>query len=109
MRVPTERAMSATCQRFATTGLWYECVTSHWHQLRLHSRLHPYIHDASGQHDAPEQIAADKLPVFQLKDIDRMCGRVTRCSISCFVTAGLWSQSGYRGGRVSETKGNTLA
>jgi len=31
-------------------------------------------------------------------------GRVTRCSISSFVTTGLWSRSGYRGGRVSETK-----
>ena len=31
-------------------------------------------------------------------------GRVTRCSISSFVTAGLWPRSGYRGGRVSEAK-----
>jgi len=36
-------------------------------------------------------------------------GRVTRCSISSFVTAGLWPRSGYRDGRVSETKGNALA
>jgi len=36
-------------------------------------------------------------------------GRVTRCSISSFVTAGLWPRSGYQGGRVSETKGNALA
>ena len=30
-----------------------------------------------------------------------MCGRVTRCSITSFVTAGLRSRFGYRGGRVS--------
>jgi len=36
-------------------------------------------------------------------------GRVTRCSISSFETAGVWSLSGCRGGRVSETKGNALA
>jgi len=30
-----------------------------------------------------------------------MCGRVTRCLISNFVTAGLWPRSGYRGGCVS--------
>ena len=36
-------------------------------------------------------------------------GHVTRCSISSFVTGGLWSRSGYRGGRDSETKGNALA
>ena len=39
-------------------SLQHEFVTSHWHSLRLHSRLHPYIHDASGQRDAAEQIAA---------------------------------------------------
>jgi len=59
--------------------------------------------------DAAEEIAADRLPVFQRKDTDRICGRVTRCSISSFVTAGLWFRSGYRVGRVSETKGNALA
>ena len=48
------------------------------------------------------------LLVFQHKDTGRMCGRVTRCSIICFVTAGLWPQSGYRGGHVSETKGSAL-
>jgi len=37
------------------------------------------------------------------------CGRVTRCSISSFVTAGLRPRTGCRGGRVSETKGNALA
>jgi len=36
-------------------------------------------------------------------------GRVKRCSINSFVTAGLWSRSGYPGGCVSETKGNALA
>jgi len=36
-------------------------------------------------------------------------GRVTRCSISSFVTAGLWLRSGYRGGRDGETKSNALA
>ena len=41
------------------------------------------------------------------KKIGNAC--VTRCSISSFVTAGLWLRSGYRGGRVSETKGNALA
>ena len=41
------------------------------------------------------------------KKIGNQC--VTRCSISSFVTAGLWSRSGYRGGRVGETKGNALA
>jgi len=75
----------------------------------MHARLHPCIHDASGQRDAAEQIPADRLPVFQRKDTDRICGRVTRCSISGFVTAYLWPRSGYRGGRVSETKGNALA
>ena len=36
-------------------------------------------------------------------------GRVTQCSISSFETAGLWQRSGYRGGRLSETKVNALA
>jgi len=36
-------------------------------------------------------------------------GRVTRCSINSFATAGLWSRSGFRGGRVSETQSNALA
>jgi len=67
------------------------------------------IHDASGQRDAVKQIAADRLPVFQRKDTDRICGRVTRYSISNFVTAGLCPRSGYQGSRVSETKGNVLA
>ena len=35
-----------------------------------HTHLHPCIHDASGQRDAAEQIAADRLPVFQRKDTD---------------------------------------
>jgi len=52
-------------------------VTSHWYLLRLHSRLHPCIHDASGQ-DAAEQIAADRLPAFQRKDTDRICMVVLR-------------------------------
>jgi len=34
-------------------------------------------------------------------------GRVTRCSISGFVTAGMWPRSGT--GHVSETKGSALA
>ena len=67
------------------------------------------IHDASGQRDAVKQIVADRLPVFQRKKTDRICGRVARFSISSFVTTGLWPRSGYRGGRVSETKGNALA
>ena len=46
------------------TGLQYEFVTSHWHLLRMHARLHPCIYDASGQRDAAEHIAADRLPVF---------------------------------------------
>jgi len=33
----------------------YEFITSHWHLLRLHARLHPCIHDVSGQRDAAEQ------------------------------------------------------
>jgi len=36
-------------------------------------------------------------------------GRVTRCSISSFATAGLWRRSGNRDGDVSEIKGNALA
>jgi len=32
--------------------------------------------DASGQRDAAMQIAADRLPVFQRNDTDRICGRV---------------------------------
>jgi len=57
--------------------------------LRMHARLDPCIHDAAEQRDAAEQIAADRLTFFQLKDTDRICSRVTRCSISSFVTAGL--------------------
>jgi len=38
-----------------------EFVTSRWNLLRLQSRLHPCIHDATGQRDAAEQIAADRL------------------------------------------------
>jgi len=52
--------------------LQYGFVTSHWHLLRLHSRLHPCIHDTSGQRDAVEQIAGDRLPVFQRKNTDSM-------------------------------------
>jgi len=37
---------------------------SHWHSLRLHLRLHTCIHDASGQRDAAEQIAADRFTSF---------------------------------------------
>jgi len=33
----------------------------------------------------------------------------TSLPISSFVTAKLWPRSGYRGGRVSETKGDALA
>jgi len=73
-------------------SLQYQFVTSHWQQLRLHSRPHPCIHHASGQRDATEQVAADRLPVFQRKHTDRICSRV-----SSFVTAGLWSRCGYRG------------
>jgi len=72
------------------------------------ARLHPCIHDASGQRDAAEEIVAGRLAVFQRNDTNRICGRVTRCSISSFETAGLWPWSGYRGGRVSETKSNAL-
>jgi len=67
------------------------------------------IHDASGQRDAVKQIVADRLPVFQRKETDRICGRFTRFSISNSVTARLWPRSGCGGGRVSETKGNALA
>jgi len=65
-------------------SLQYQFVTWHWHQLRLHSRLQRCIHDASGQRDATEQVAADRLPVFQRNHTDRICSRV-----SSFVTAGL--------------------
>jgi len=85
-----------------TPGLQYEFVTSHWHLLRLHARIHPCDHDASGQRHAAEQIAADRLPVFQRNDTDRIC-------TSSFVTAGLWPRCGYRSSRVSETKDNALA
>ena len=50
------------------------CYVIYWHLLRLHSRLHPCIHDASGQRHAAEQIAADRLSVFQLKGTDRIGG-----------------------------------
>jgi len=40
--------------------------------MRLHSRVHTCIHDASGQRDAVEQIAADRLPIFQREDSDRI-------------------------------------
>ena len=33
------------------------------------------VHDSSGLRDAADQIATDRLPVFQSKDTDRMCGR----------------------------------
>jgi len=40
---------------------------------------------SSGQCDAAEQIAADRLPLFQHKDIDTLYGRrVTQCSISIY-------------------------
>ena len=67
------------------------------------------IHDASEQRDAAEQIAANRLPLFQREDTDGRCGRVTGYSITSFVTAGLWPRSGRRSGRISETKGNALA
>jgi len=54
------------------TGLQCEFVTSHWHLLRMHARLHPCVHDASGQRGEAEHIAADKLPVFQRKNTDRI-------------------------------------
>jgi len=34
---------------------------------------------------------------FQRNDTDGICGSATRCSITSFVTAVLWSRSGYRG------------
>ena len=70
----------------------------------MHSRLHPCIQDASGQRDAAEQIAADRLPVFQLRIPIEYGGRVTQCSISSLVTAGLCPRPAYRCGRVSDTK-----
>jgi len=74
------------------------------------SLLHPCIQDASGQGDAAEQIAADRLPQFSSVRIPvEYCSRVTRCLISSSVTTGLWSRSGYRRDRISETKGNALA
>jgi len=76
---------------------------------RSHARPHPWIRDVSGQHDATEQIAADRSPIFQRKDTDRICGRVTRCWISSFVTAGLWLRSGYRVVALVKQKGNVLA
>ena len=57
-----------------------------------------YRTHAASRRDAAEQIAADRLPVFQRKDTDRICGRVARCSVSSFVKAGLWSRSGNRVG-----------
>jgi len=63
----------------------------------------------SGQRNAAEQML---LPGYQFSNVKIPIeyGRcVTRCSISSFVTAGLWPRPGYRGGRVSETKGNALA
>ena len=72
------------------------------------SDAHARIHDASEQRYAAEQIAADRLPVFQRNHADRICGRVTGYSINSFVTAGLWPRSGHRGGRFSETKGNVF-
>jgi len=46
--------------------------------LRLHSRLHPCIHNASGQRDAAEQIPAGRLPVSRCKDTDRIMVVVLR-------------------------------
>ena len=54
------------------TGLQYEFVTSHWHLLRMHARLYPCIHDASGQRDAADQIPDDRLPVSQGKNTGRI-------------------------------------
>jgi len=65
----------------------------------MHARLQPCIHedhDDSGR-DAAEQIAADRLPIFQRKNTYRIWWL-------CY-----WLRSGYRVGRVSETKGNALA
>ena len=86
----------------------WEFITSHWHLLHLHSRLNPCIHDASGQRDAAEQIAADRLPVFQRKDADRIsqsCYAVLDQEFcNSWTVAAVWIP-----GRVSEIKVNALA
>jgi len=99
------------CKRLATPGVQYEFVTSHWHLLRLRSRLQ-YIPVSTMHQDNVMQLSRLLLTGYQFSSISvpiEFGGRVTRCSISSFVTAGLWPRSGYRDGRVSETKGNTLA
>jgi len=52
------------------------------------------------------------LTVYQFSSVRKPIEYVvvfTRCSNSSFVATGLWSLSGYWGGRDSETKGNALA
>jgi len=44
--------------------------------MKISLCLHPCIHDPSGQRDAAEQIAADRLPVFRHEDTDRIFGRI---------------------------------
>ena len=84
--------------------IWVCYVALALYCARTHAYTLSCIHDASGQRDGAEQITAYRLPVFQRKDNDRVCGRVTRCSISSFVTAGLWPRSGYWTGVVSSIK-----
>ena len=89
--------------------VWF--VTSHWHLLCMHSRLNPCIVSTILQ-DNVTQLSKLLLTGYQFSIVRipiEYGGRATWCSISSFVTAGLWTQSGYQGGRVSETKGNALA
>jgi len=47
----------------------------------MHTRTNPCIHDASGQRDTAEQIAADQLSVLQRKDTERVRGRGVRLAV----------------------------
>jgi len=69
---------------------------------------HAYILVSTMLQDDVRQLIKLLLTGYQFSqrnDTDRICAHVTRCSISSFVTTELWSRSGYRGGRVNETKG----
>jgi len=77
--------------------------------LRSLAPINKYLSVFATLKDNVKQLSKLLLTVYQFSSVRipiEYGGRVTRCSISCFVTAGLWPRSGYRGGSVSESKGN---
>jgi len=70
---------------------------------------HAYIPVSTMLQDNVKQLSKLLLTGYQFSSVRipiEYGGRVTGCSISCFVTAGMWPRSGYRGGSVSESKGD---